>query len=306
MQARTRRSFAASLIVAAVLVVGFGMATAVLVGGTHTASAEKTQSKGTTTVASTARLTTLLHPNSASELKGKPKKADSANWAGYAFVPKTAGNITEVFSEWYVPTAVCDEVSGATSEVAWIGIDGDGSSTVQQIGTADYCSGPGATPSYYLWYEFYPATPITELAPTTPGAFVSAYVLYNPAEEYGGVNGVWTSEIFDVDNSQAFTVVATDYSLGYSPADASAECISEAPSSVSSILPLTDYGQVTFYACDVTNGAVTTGIGGFHGSVGTTHEITQVEGGVTAQTPGALSTYFGKDSTFTITWDNYT
>src|SRR5208283_1022555 len=56
----------------------------------------------------------------------------SSNWSGYA-VNGSAGSVTSASASWIVPT-----VSGGTGTAYaafWTGIDGFGSSTVEQIGT---------------------------------------------------------------------------------------------------------------------------------------------------------------------------
>lgn len=75
----------------------------------------------------------------------------STNWAGYAI---SASKVTAVSGSWDVPT-VTGSSKGTTYSAEWVGIDGYTSSTVEQIGTeADYSNG---APSYYAWYEMYPA-----------------------------------------------------------------------------------------------------------------------------------------------------
>ena len=307
MQTERRRSVTASLVLAAVMVLGVGMASVVLTAGLHSAPAAKTEANAANGP-NTAALTALLHPGggpAVPQVKGVTDTT-SGNWAGYADTATTAGTITEVFSEWYIPTATCNEKSGATYQVQWVGIDGFGSGSVEQDGSFDYCSGPGATPAYYTWYEFYPFDSVQIVAASTAGAFISAYVLYNPAETINGIAGVYTLEVFDVDNGVAFSEIAGGWDLGYTPADSSVECISEAPGVSTGIAHLTNYGTTKFYACDATIGSHTSGIGGLS-SVATVYKINQVDGsGHTEQSTGSLSNYYGTKSTFTITWKRST
>jgi len=279
------------------------MASAVLTAGPHSASTAPTGARATN-LPNAAALTALLHPTvgpTVSHIKGVTD-ISSTDWAGYGDAATTAGTITEVTSEWFIPAATCNEKSGATYQVEWVGIDGLNSGTVEQIGSYDYCSGPGATPAYYLWYEFYPNELIQIVATANPGDYVSAYVLYNPEITINGQVGIYTLELFDLEDNVSFSTVAGGWDLGYTPADSSAECISEAPVVGSSIAHLANYGTTTFYACDATIGSHTSGIGGLS-SVATVDKLTQVDAaGHTLQSVGGLTNAGGTKSSFTITW----
>lgn len=77
------------------------------------------------------------------------------NWSGYAL---TGAGFTAVSGSWTVPTPQC--TPGANPSAAtWLGIDGYGSSLVEQIGVDEGCS--NGTPSYGAWYQMY--------GNTTPG-----------------------------------------------------------------------------------------------------------------------------------------
>ncbi|WP_409186823.1 G1 family glutamic endopeptidase [Amycolatopsis sp. VS8301801F10] len=59
----------------------------------------------------------------------------------------------------------------------WVGIDGDGSSTVEQTGVATDCS--SGSPQYQAWYEMYPAAPVyysASEAPVKAGDHITATV----------------------------------------------------------------------------------------------------------------------------------
>ena len=60
----------------------------------------------------------------------------SANWSGYA---ATGGGFTSVAADWTEPGVTCGSQTSYAS--FWIGLDGDGSNTVEQIGTEADCSG---------------------------------------------------------------------------------------------------------------------------------------------------------------------
>jgi hypothetical protein len=84
---------------------------------------------------------------------GTPWPSLSSNWSGYS-VDSAAGAVTEVKGAWNVPSVT---VSNGSNKYAasWVGIDGDTSNTVEQIGTdSDQKNGQ---PVYYAWYEMYPS-----------------------------------------------------------------------------------------------------------------------------------------------------
>src|SRR6188472_3762174 len=82
----------------------------------------------------------------------KVTNSTSTNWSGYAATGRT---FTSVSASWTQPTAIC---TGASYSSFWVGLDGDGSSTVEQTGSSADCSSAGV-PSYYAWYEMYPKFP---------------------------------------------------------------------------------------------------------------------------------------------------
>lgn len=162
--------------------------------------------------------------------------SSSNNWSGYAVTGK---KFTSVSASWIQPAATCS--SKTTYSSFWVGLDGDGSNSVEQTGSEVDCTGGRA--KYYSWYEMYPAYPVNFSNTVRAGDHFTASVTNT-----GGAN---------------FTLVLTDSTQGWShtvnktltnPALASAEVIAEAPSSSSGVLPLTNYGTINFTAADA-NGA---------------------------------------------------
>ncbi|MGN6722399.1 MAG: G1 family glutamic endopeptidase, partial [Marmoricola sp.] len=141
---------------------------------------------------------------------------------------------TSVSASWTQPTVNC-AATGKKSAYSsfWVGIDGDGSSTVEQTGTdADCVRG---VPHYYGWFEVYPAFPVNYTDTVRPGDAMSASVTYS---------------------SSNFTLILTDRTRGWAETQTkalasaqrfSAEVIAEAPSS-GKVLPLADFGTVAFTA----------------------------------------------------------
>ena len=159
--------------------------------------------------------------------RGRILHSTSDNWAGYS---ATGSTFTSVSASWVQPAASC--TSKTTYSAFWIGIDGDGSDSVEQTGSEVDCS--GGSPQYYAWYEMYPAYPVNYSNTVRPGDHFTSTVSTN--------------------GSGSFTLVLSDTTEGWtkttkksssSASLASAEVIAEAPAS-SSVLPLTNFGTVNF------------------------------------------------------------
>ena len=164
---------------------------------------------------------------------------ESTNWSGYA-ATGADGAFSSVSSSWTEPTATC---SGRSDEYAafWVGLDGFSSKSVEQTGTDSDCD--GRTPDYYGWYEMYPADPVNFSNPVSPGDSFTASVTFSGTETY-------TLVLKDVTKGWTQTITKNQSGLDRS----SAEVITEAPSSESGVLPLADFGTVS-YSASTANGA---------------------------------------------------
>jgi Peptidase A4 family len=169
----------------------------------------------------------------AARAHGVRNQAQSTNWSGYA-VTGSAGAFTSVSSSWTVPAASC---SGSSAQYAafWVGLDGYNSSSVEQTGTDSDCN--GSSPDYYGWYEMYPAYPVYFSNPVVPGDSITASVTFS---------GTQTYTLVLTDSTQGWTQTITQDEAGLSRS--SAEVITEAPSSSSGVLPLADFGTVSYSA----------------------------------------------------------
>jgi hypothetical protein len=203
---------------------------------------------------------------------GRAVGSTSTNWAGYT---ATGGRYTSVAASWTEPTVSC---GGTAYSSFWTGLDGDGSSTVEQAGAEADCS--GATPRYFAWYEMYPAFPVNLSDPVQAGDRMTTSVTSN--------------------GSGAFTLTLTDSTQGWSHSYnkrlasaklASAEVITEAPSSGSGVLPLADFGLVNFSGATV-NGAALSGAN--------PSRVTMESGSTVKASTSPLSG--GED--FTVTWQH--
>jgi hypothetical protein len=159
----------------------------------------------------------------------------SLNWSGYAVETNLntpgSGAVNEVHGKWHVP-AVTGKIGSYSS--FWVGIDGFSSSTVEQIGTdSDMSSG---VPQYYAWFEMYPqASKFISTLVVNAGDAIAASVTYNGNDKF-------TLQINNETTGGTFSIVQSLPGAARS----SAEWIAEAPSSFSGILPLANFGSVTF------------------------------------------------------------
>ncbi|MFD5462859.1 G1 family glutamic endopeptidase [Kitasatospora sp. NPDC127059] len=225
---------------------------------------------GTTAPAVAAAAPTLVQAPLAHH-GGGLLNSTSGNWSGYA---ATGSRFTSVKASWVQPAVSCTGTNTWSS--FWVGLDGDGSNSVEQTGTEADCS--GGSPVYSAWYEMYPAYPVNFGNTVRPGDHFTA--------------SVTTS------GSGSFTLTLSDTTAGWShtvnkslksAALASAEVIAEAPSSSSGVLPLSDFGSVSFSGSTVNGQA----LGAF-----SPDNITMASGGTTKATTSGLS----GGSSFSVTW----
>ena len=195
----------------------------------------------------------------------------STNWSGYAV---TGSRFTSVSASWTEPTAKC---SGTAYSSFWVGLDGDTSNTVEQTGTDADCS--GSTAQYYAWYEMYPKFPVNLKGTVRPGDHLSASVTTNG-------NGSFTLTISD--STQGWTNTSTQRLKRATLA--SAEVIAEAPSSSGGVLPLANFGTVSFSGATA-NGALLTS------STPHIDAITMQAGSTVKAQPGSIS-----NGSFSVAW----
>ena len=173
----------------------------------------------------------------------------SVNWSGYAAVSPTAEAVPsagsplafgDVTGSWTQPKARC--VKGRSDAAAfWVGIGGfnEDSSTLQQLGTTAQCSSRGVA-SYFVWWEIVPAAEVRVPIKVRPGDRVTAAVL---------VNG--SKVTMSIKNATRRTRFSTTVTVSQPLDVSSAEWIAEAPTActpngVCEVVPLTNFGRVTF------------------------------------------------------------
>jgi len=202
---------------------------------------------------------------------GHVLNSTSSNWAGYA---ATGSKFTSVSASWTQPAVSCS--SSTTYSSFWVGLDGDGSNSVEQTGSEADCSGGRAV--YSSWYEMYPAYPVNYSNTVKPGDHFTASV----TSKGGG----------------SFSLVLSDTTEGWShtttgsysgAALASAEVIAEAPSSSSGVLPLANFGTASFTGATANGQA----IGNY-----SPDQINMASGSTTKASTSSLSS----GENFSVTW----
>lgn len=226
------------------------------------------------TVLSTVALTSasatpalLLHPNHV--LSGKPGGPGghgggggggssygwaSSNWSGYIVTP-TGTHFTSVTGQWTVPTVTGSRRSGLNASALWAGIDGNSSANPALIQTGteqDYELGATLYRAWWTTSELnYQEQIISSgcsgagsCGSVQPGDHMSADIV-----ETATAN-VWSITLTDATASWTFSTTVDHQATGES-----AEWIVEAPSSISGVLPLANYGTVAFDAGTVDGSA---------------------------------------------------
>jgi len=244
--------------------------------------------------------------------------AESYNWSGYAVTGAT-GSVSDVKASWIVPTATCSATPDGYAAF-WVGIDGWTSSTVEQTGTDSDCvnlTGTQAgTPTYYAWFEFYPAgaflvgtynsSGVCESDCVAPGDVMSAEVKFNGSGSRGRRGGrSFTATITDETRGWTFSTTSTVSGAQ----ESSAEWIAEAPAgcnTASTICPLSDFNSVDFGSSFTgiantsfaTVSGTTQALGSFGSSIQEAVMVSDPAGVVKAQ-PSAIE---GSGTSFSVTW----
>lgn len=201
--------------------------------------------------------TSVRKPHPRMPFLGKRKKnatASSTNWSGYVAATNLANparySVTQVSGSWIVPNLQSSPVD--TSASIWVGIDGSGSPTVEQLGTEhDVTSGKQ---SHYAWYEMYPQGSNEIVGfPVNVGDSISASVTYI------ALNGVIpaSSDLFILQlvNNTRRMYTYIPYITNVKMERLCAEWIVEAPY-LNAILPLSNFGTVFVSNCSAVIGNI--------------------------------------------------
>jgi hypothetical protein len=176
------------------------------------------------------------------------QKDRSYNWAGWAVQSGLQHPSERVVSrasgQWTVPAVTCTDEDAWSS--VWVGIDGFDNGTVQQAGTAQACKGGQA--QYFAFYQTYPNPLVMLPILVRPGDVVSAEI------RYLGVLNLYALSLTNRTLTLNIALPVTLPEIARSQATRrSAEWVVEAPNtSDGRILPLADFGSVTFTDASVT------------------------------------------------------
>jgi hypothetical protein len=215
---------------------------------------------GSSGTISSAKTATTKSPQEVSYPTVKVTQREDSNWAGYAVASSKTKKVSfsSVSGTWTQPAVNCS--AGSPSDSAfWVGLGGYTGEHLEQVGTSADCSADGQA-VYSAWYELVPAAEVAVTMTVKPGDQFSAHV---------AVSGQ-TVTLSISDLTQNTTVSRTLHMS--SPTVSSAEWIAEAPSECDSssaqdcrILPLADFGSVTFTDADASaggrSGSITSGLG---------------------------------------------
>src|ERR1700677_3914487 len=121
--------------------------------------------------------------------------ASSDNWSGYIATAGSGQAFANISATFSIPTLTVAPSSGTDQVGYWVGFDGwaNGSNTVEQCGIGSYISNSGP-PTYYAWYEFYPADAIVMPLMVNPGNTIEAQT------EYVGESGGEYNYYFSIDD----------------------------------------------------------------------------------------------------------
>ena len=165
----------------------------------------------------------------------------NSNWGGYVDVD---GPYTSVTGSWTVPAANCGNAF-ATAAATWVGLDGEGTNTLEQIGTDSNCTLFNA--SYWAWFQMVPSGPVVI------GAVPADYPVFAGDSMTASVTSTGTPGQYKLtiqDNTYGWVYSTTQSDPGAT--GATAEFVTEQPSDLG--LPLTDFGAATFTNCEATIG----------------------------------------------------
>lgn len=189
-----------------------------------------------------------LTPAGASAATINAQQQTSQNWSGYVVESSAGKSFSSVSGSWVEPSVGANSGQGASAFWVGLGGAGQGSQALEQVGTSAQVE--NGQVSYYAWYELVPAAEVHLNLAIHPGDHMSGKVTVN------GTNV--TISLTDQTTGQS-----VDKTLQMSnPDTSSAEWIAEAPSAELSdgslqVLPLADFGNVTFTNASATAGGQT-------------------------------------------------
>jgi Peptidase A4 family len=175
---------------------------------------------------------------SATAAKVHAQRESSSNWSGYVVSSKRGQSFSSVSGSWVQPSVNASTSTSQSSSAFWVGLGGssDQSQALEQVGTEADVTGGQTT--YHAWYELVPAAQQPLDVAIHPGDHISAKVTVDGSSVTVSLSDDTTGQ------SQTKTLPMSN------PDTSSAEWIAEAPAAETAggftILPLADFGKVTF------------------------------------------------------------
>jgi hypothetical protein len=154
----------------------------------------------------------------------------SRNWSGYA---ATGDTYTGISGTWTVPQVSAS--NGASGVGAtWVGIGGVTTKDLIQAGTED--SGSGRQNEYQAWIEMLPAASKQVPLAVAPGDSITVSIA-----EQGAGSQRWQIVLTNNRSGKSYQT-----SVNYTSTRSSVEWIEEAPTGRNGILPIDNFGAVSF------------------------------------------------------------
>lgn len=190
----------------------------------------------------------------------------SSNWSGGVVFAPPGESFRWIEGDWVIPNVDAPTENQWYYCANWIGIDGDGSGDVCQIGieSAAYRSGNTVVTSFNPWWEWFPEAEVAITNfPIAPGDMVTA-LLCTP-----GAGATTASAYFTNRTNGATTSLTFTAPKGTSLVGNCAEWIVEAPTIGGAQSAMADYGEVFFSVCEAVaataNGSSSTTVNGGSG-----------------------------------------
>lgn len=219
--------------------------TALLITSMIAADAEQAYTRLTCTTKPCERMSKRRHRLSLSS--NEMSASSNPSWCGYVAATKIAqqvnNTVSKVVGSWIVPNIQPSNVDTYCS--LWVGIDGFGGPTVQQIGTEhNFFRGQQM---HYAWFEMFPEPPSQIMGfPVEVGDQITASVIYVPL---GSILPL-TSDLFIMkitnDTKRMYSIIPllTQTNMQRS----CAEWVVEAPW-LKVTLPLSNFGLASMFNC---------------------------------------------------------
>lgn len=222
--------------------------------------------------------------------------AELPDWTGYVDKACSTCHIRYVNANFKVPTLNCANSnmgSGGAWMSLWVGLDGDGDSTVEQVGIQARCTSfANSSARYFAFYEMVPNGYVTIPVPVSPGNSISVSTYYNQS-----------SNDYQL-NFQNNTTLTGEIAIATCPTtcdNKTAEVIAEDVGGGPPTYDMPNFGSVSFSSTTVTSYDGTHG-DLCRGSLWSSGKVQSVDYlGNTLATAGSLNTCSGPDG-FTVTY----